>query len=85
MKLIDEQIAFIEANTQHFDLVIKHGQNFQISHDIAKQVIDIANSLPKYSKPNAPVTDCTGCITDAYQTVWDIYQQTKSKNNDTKK
>lgn len=71
------QLQFIAANLQHFDLVLQHNQNFQASHDIASQVITIANTLPRYK--NEPVTNCTGCIQEAYQEVWNEYQLIKPK------
>jgi len=72
-----QQIQFIKDNQVHMDLVLISNQNFQPSHDIAKEVIAIANTLDKY-KDN-PVTNCTGCIQQAYQDVWNEFLLTQKK------
>lgn len=72
-----DQTKFITANQIHFDLVLNHGQIFQPSHDIAKEVIAIANSLEKYQ--GTKVGNCTSCILEAYQYVWNEYQLTQDK------
>lgn len=74
-----EQIQFVTANQIHFDLVLNHGQHFQNSHDTAKKVLEIANTLPAYK--DSPVQNCTGCITEAYQEVWKAYQLNQDKPN----
>jgi hypothetical protein len=70
-----EQIAFVEGHKEHFDLTINHGQNYQRSHDIAKQVVVIAEEVT-----GKPVDQCSGCMREAYQAVWNEYQLTLNKN-----
>lgn len=70
-----EQIAFIRANEMHFDLVLEHNQNYQRSHDVAKQVVTIAEQVT-----GKPVDQCSGCMREAYQAVWNEYKLTQDKN-----
>lgn len=81
-----EQIDFIRKNEMHVLLVIESNQHFQRSHDVAKHIIAIAETLDYDDhKAGDPVDYCSGCEKLAYQAVWQQYQLSqdgkKSKGN----
>ena len=70
-KLTTEEVEFIKANQQHFELVLKANQHFQRSHDIASKVIAIHERLI------GPVDYCNSCEDEAHQKVWDLLKSEK--------
>lgn len=80
MTITKEQTEFIRANEMHFDLVLNHGQHFQLSNDIAAKVSKIHEQIT-----GASIENCTGCITEGYQTVWNAYQLNQDKRNEPSK
>lgn len=68
--MTQEEKDFIQANEAHFDLVLKHNQQFQAGHDLTKQVLKIAEGLP--GGKSFDQCDCT--IPEVYAKVWEAYQ-----------
>lgn len=68
--LTSEDVDFIKDNEQHFDLVIKHRQHYQRSHDIASKVIKMAEKVT-----GKPVDYCDSCEDQAHVDVWNAYKK----------
>lgn len=71
--MTQEQIKFIEDNADHFDLVIKHNQNFQRSHELTKVVLEIHGG---------DISFCSECVREAYVEVWENYLKSKKHDKD---
>lgn len=77
-----EQIEYLSLPEvkQHFELVIKHKQHFQRSHDIASRVLTIAADVLGH-----PIDMCANCQQDAYSELQTIYQKETNGGIKTKK
>lgn len=63
-----EQLQFITDNMLHFDLVLLHNQQFDVTHDITKRVLIIGQEIT-----GQPFDQCGCSIKELYQKVWDQY------------
>lgn len=80
--MTQDQIIYLSQPSirQHFELVLKHKQRFQRSHDITKPIIELCADVL-----GRPIDLCTECVADAMAEIETIYQKQINERQGNKK